>query len=120
MKSKGSSNHSTVNLIKELDKKGKADNIKIWKRLAKDLKRPRRIRRAVNLSRIDRNCNENDVVLVPGKVLGSGKVNKIITISALEFSESSIRKIKENKGKCLSIQELIKKYPDGKKIKIIG
>ncbi len=97
--------------------KGKA---RIWKRLASDLKRPRRIWRRVNLERINKYTKEGDVVVVPGKVLGIGFLDHKIKIWAFSFSEAALRKLKEAKAEILDIKKLMKENPRGSGVKLIG
>jgi large subunit ribosomal protein L18e len=104
--------------IGQLKKKSIDDNTKIWKSIAVDLERPTRIRRVVNLSRINRYTKENDSVIVPGKVLAAGEINHRIIIAALKFSEQAKQKIIEKKGQCLSLPEMMQKNPKG--LRIIG
>ncbi|MCD6547218.1 MAG: 50S ribosomal protein L18e [Nanoarchaeota archaeon] len=113
---RGPTNIQLIKLINELKKLKKP----IWKRVASDLERPRRIRRIVNLSRINRYTKDGDVVVVPGKVLGDGILEKKIEIAAFQFSQSAKEKIKLSGSSAISIQELIKKNPEGKGVKIIG
>ena len=84
------------------------------KAVAKTLSKSRRNRPQVNLSRINRYATDETVV-VPGKILGSGKFDKKLTVAALEFSESARNKINQS-GKALSLSELIKSKP--KKVRI--
>ena len=108
-----------MELINELKKKSLEEKVKIWKRIAQDLEKPTRQRRVVNLSSFDTCTKENEIIIVPGKVLGSGEVNHKITVAAYAFSGSAIDKINKN-GKALSITELMKENPKGSKVRIIG
>jgi len=119
MKRTGPSNIVLRELIKELNKLSSKQKINLWKRVAKDLNRPSRIRRKVNLYKINENAKENETVIVPGKVLATGDINKKITISAFDFSERAKEKINQ-KGKAISIQELMKSNPKGNKVRILG
>lgn len=112
-------NINMVKLVEELKKKSSEEKVKIWKRLALDLERPTRIRRVVNISKLDRFTKKDDVVVVPGKVLGSGDLNHNLTVAAFNFSGQAKEKINQ-KGKALSLDELMKKNPKGKKVKILG
>jgi len=40
----------------------------------------------VNLGRIERYAQEDETVVVPGKVLGSGVLEKNVTVAAVDFS----------------------------------
>lgn len=74
----------------------------------------------MNLSSLDRYTQKNETAVVPGKVLGAGKINHPITVAAFAFSEKAEEKIKAAKGKCLSFFDLVKKNPKGSNVKIIG
>ena len=52
-----------IELITELKKTSIEQDVKIWKRIASDLERPTKQRRAVNLSRIDRYSKSNLVLV---------------------------------------------------------
>ena len=113
-------NTQLAELISDLKKASTLNKAELWKRVAYDLEKPTRQRRIVNLSKISRYSNEDEVILVPGKVLGSGALDKKITIAAYQFSEGAIDKIKEAKGTSIGIDELVKKNPKGNKVRIIG
>ena len=95
-------------------------NSKIWRDIAKKLVKPNRKRIVVNLSRLNRYSKENEIVAIPGKVLGAGKINHPLKVVAFSFSEKARYKIESSKGECLSFSELFKKNPNGSGVKIIG
>ncbi|MAG52574.1 MAG: 50S ribosomal protein L18e [Nanoarchaeota archaeon] len=107
------------NLIRDLTKLGKSKKIKLWLRIANDLEKPTRIRRTVNLYKIDKFTREGETALIPGKVLSVGDLTKKLTIAAYQFSEKAEEKINKS-GKAIKLQDLIKENPEGKKIRIIG
>jgi len=113
-------NEQLQKLIQELKKKSIEEKVKIWKRIASDLEKPTRNRRIVNLSKIDKYTKNDEIIIVPGKVLGSGDLNKKLTIAAYAFSEQALDKIKSNDSKALHIEELMKNNPKGSKVRIIG
>jgi len=119
MKRTGPTNPYLKQLIEDLRKKSFESNTPIWKVIAKKLAKARRKRIDVNLSDIDRNTEKNDTVVVPGIVLGSGELTKPINIAAWKFSQGAKDKIKKIKGKCLTIEELLKENPKGTGVKII-
>ncbi|MHA1300429.1 MAG: hypothetical protein ACTSO9_13500 [Candidatus Helarchaeota archaeon] len=53
------------------------------------------------------------------QVLALGTLDKKILLAAYSFSNDCEEKIKKVKGECISIQELIKRNPEGKNVKII-
>ena len=102
--------------IRELRKQKAA----IWKRIAKDLEKPARKRRTVNLSRINRHAKAGEVIVVPGKVLSAGNLDKKLTIAAWQFSEAAKQKIKSTGGEILTLTQLANKNPKGSRVKLIG
>ena len=120
MRKTGPINQTLKLLINELRKESSTQKAKIWKRVADDLEKASRSRRIVNISKINRYVKDNETIIVPGKVLGSGMLGKSITVAAFSFSESAKTGISKAKGKCLSISELLKQNPKGKDVRIIG
>ena len=108
-------NPELKNLIRELKRLSKKENVNIWNAIAKQLEKSTRRRPAVNLQRINKYGKDNETIIIPGKVLSSGNLDKKVTVAALQFSEKAEEKIKNH----LTIQELMKKNPKGSKIRII-
>ena len=104
------------NLIENLKKLSREKNIKLWRAVAKNLERPRKIRRKINISKIEKYCRNGETALIPGKVLSMGELKKNVKIAAYQFSEKAKEKLKD----CMSIEDLMKKNPEGKKVRIIG
>lgn len=97
----------------------KAYGSRLWKRVAELLLVRRRARISVNLSRINRYTKEGDIIVVPGKVLGAGRLDHKVTIAAWRFSKGALRKIGEVGGEALTIDELVKRNPKGSGIKLM-
>ena len=112
-------NPQLTSLIQELKVLSNKENVKLWKRIARDLEKSTRRYPSVNLWKVDKNTKENETALIPGKVLSSGDINKKITIAALNFSKQAKDKINK-KGKAITIKELIKENPKGSKVRIIA
>jgi large subunit ribosomal protein L18e len=120
MKRTGPTNPALKELIQKLNDLSRKENVKIWARLAFELERPTRQRRIVNLSSLEIHTKDNDEIVVPGKVLATGDLSHKLNVTAFRFSESAVEKIKQAKGSCLSIDELMKKNPKGKGLRIMG
>ena len=116
----GATNPLLKDLIGELKKRSSEQSVNLWKRIALDLERPTRQRRVVNLSRINRHTKEDEVIIVPGKVLGTGMLNHKLTISAYQFSDQAKDKIEKAGSQIISLLDISKDKPNGKKIRIIG
>ncbi|MEA2037998.1 MAG: 50S ribosomal protein L18e [Nanoarchaeota archaeon] len=120
MKRTGPINPLLRELIEELKKKSIEQKVNIWDKIASDLEKPTRRRRVVNLSKISSFTKENETIVVPGKVLGSGVLDHKLTISAYQFSDGAMEKIAKAGAKIVSLNELIQESPKGKRIRIIG
>ena len=106
-------------ILYELRRASRRYNAPIWRYVRELLSRPKRRRVAVNISKLNRYTSENDVVVVPGKVLGAGDIDHRITVAAYDFSLTAYNKLREAGCEILSIPELIERYPKGSGVKII-
>lgn len=120
MRQNKSQNPELLNLIRSLRKKAKENDAAIWRDVANRLSSSRCRRVAVNLSRLNRYTKEKETIVVPGKVLGAGKLEHPITVAGFAFSNQARSKISKAKGKSLTILELLKKNPKGSSVRIIG
>lgn len=113
-------NPERLKVIEKLENFNKDKNYGIWNKIIKELKRSRKNRRCVNLWKINKYTKDNDVVIVPGKVLGSGKLDHKVTVCTFEFSES-VRKLAMNDENLnlISIDDLLKQNPRGSNVKIL-
>ena len=93
---------------------------KLWKRIAKDLSKSTRQRRVVNLYKINKYAREGETIIVPGKVLSIGEIEKKVNVAAYQFSTQAKTKIEDKQGSAITIKELLEKNPDGKKVRILG
>lgn len=107
-------------LVETLLKYSREYNVNIWRVVAEELKKPSRMRRVVNISRVNRYTKAGDYVVVPGKVLGAGNLDHPVVVAAFSFSKSAIEKIKRAGGRAISIFELLREKPSGSNVKIIG
>ena len=92
---------------------------KEWLEVAGIISTPKRKRININLEKIDKESKEGETILVPGKVLSQGEINKKIKIVALGFSKKAREKLSKSKIGISSINEEIKKNPGAKGIKIV-
>jgi large subunit ribosomal protein L18e len=113
-------NQVVIQLVKLLKQASVKNDAPIWSKLAKSALKTSSSRRVVNLNKINDVTKENDVIVVPGKVLGTGNVLHKVTVSSFSISNSAAKKIIESGGKIMSFSEMIEKYPTGKGVNIIG
>jgi large subunit ribosomal protein L18e len=110
----GPSNYYERKLIRDLWK----TQIKIWKTISKKISGPRKNRVKVNLYRINKKTKKNDIIVIPGKVLGMGELNHSLTIACLSYSKSAKRKIEASGSKLIMIKDLLEQNPTGTGVKI--
>ena len=112
-------NQRLQELVSSLKKQSLEQKTNVWKSVALELERPTRNHRVVNLSKIEKYCKDNDVIIIPGKLLSGGLLTKKVTIAAYAFSEKVLEK-SSGKASIISIEDAMKKFPNGKNIRIIG
>ncbi len=94
--------------LKELIEVMERDRKPFWKRVAHFLAKPRRQRVAVNVSKINKYSQEGKTVVVPGKVLGDGPIEKPVVVVAFTFSKRAKEKIEKAGGKAMLLQDYYK------------
>ena len=92
---------------------------KKWVKVAQIISGSRRKYLSTNLNEIDEKTREGDTIIVIGKVLGSGEINKKIRVCALDFSESAKKKLIKVKADLVTILEEINKNKNAEGIKIL-
>lgn len=90
-----------------------------WVEVAGMLSCPRRKRKDINLGELNVFAKEGEKIVVAGKVLSQGEIEKKINVVALGFSERAKEKLLEKGCKVSEIIEEIKSNPDAKEIKIL-
>jgi len=90
-----------------------------WNQVAGFLSGPRRKRICMNIEEISKNSKAGETVLIPGKVLSQGEIDKKIKVVAFNFSEKAKEKLLSAKCETVSIFDEIKSNPSAKGIKII-
>lgn len=113
-------NQVVMQMAKELKQASSKNDAPIWAKLAKLALKTSASRRVVNLNKIDEVTKDNAIIVVPGKVLGTGNVSHKITLSSFSISNTAAKKILESGGSIISFSEMIQKFPTGKGVTIIG
>ncbi len=113
-------NQVVIQMAKELKQASTKNDAPIWLKLAKLALKTSVSRRVVNLTRINEVTKEGEVIVVPGKILGTGNVSHKITLSSFSISNSAAKKIIESGGNIISFKEMIEKFPTGEGVRIIG
>jgi large subunit ribosomal protein L18e len=102
-----------------LERAGKDQKAPIWKAAARILARPGGTRVEVNLGRVSRMAEEGQAFFIPGKVLGTGIIDKKLVVGAFSFSASARSKLEAAGGSALSVEQFLTKYPKGSGVRLV-
>lgn len=92
---------------------------KAWLEVASILSGPKRNRKNINLNELNKELKEKEILVVPGKVLSQGDIDKKGKVVALAFSKKAEEKLLNAKVEVSGIFDEIKKNPEGKGIRIL-
>ena len=112
-------NPNLIELINKLYEQSRNEDVAIWRDVAQRLERSNRRTAEVNLSDIDRHAEDGETILVPGKVLSNGDLDKKVDVVAFKFSAKAQDKIENAGGECISIEEIMENNPKGSNIRIM-
>ncbi|QGA80922.1 50S ribosomal protein L18e [Candidatus Nanohalobium constans] len=101
----------TIEMLQEQD-------APVWSSVAENLGKVNRRRAEVNLSDIERVAEDGETIVVPGKVLGSGYLNKEVNVAAFKASNSAKNQISEE-GEFMFIQDLVEENPEGENVRVV-
>lgn len=107
-------------LALEMKKTARDNDSRFWGDIATRIGKSKDSITEVNVGKISRYASTDDVVVVPGIVLGAGRIEEPVKVAALYFSQSAKNKIEQAGGKALSFRELMEENSKGTNIKIIG
>ena len=113
-------NKALVDLINQLKDHSRNTGAALWRDVAQRLSKSRSNWAQPNLSRLSRHASEDAIVVVPGKLLGSGEIAGSYTVAAYSVSIGAREKIEAAGGKVLSLSELMKKHPKAKGVLLLG
>jgi len=105
--------------VSELKRASRKNNAPIWSSIAKSMSKSVSLKKIVNIKKINDFSKASNIIVVPGKVLGTGNISHKITLCSFSISNSAAKKIIESGGQILKFNQLIEKYPSGNGIKII-
>ena len=106
-------------LIADLKSTTRESGAGVWHDVAARLEKPRSTHAEVNLGRIERYAREDETVIVPGKVLGSGALTKAVTVAAVDFSGSAETKIRQVDGTPIDVAQLLEDNPEGSNVRVM-
>ncbi len=113
-------NPQLVKLIEDLKAKSREHKAPVWRTIAEKLERADRIWSEVNVSKIARFAKEGEMLVIPGKLLGSGSITFAVTVAVFKTSEQARKKIAAAGGRTVTIGELVSANPSGAGVRIMG
>lgn len=90
-----------------------------WNGVAAILSGPRSRRLNLNIGEINKIGKTGEVLVIPGKILSQGEIDKKIKIIAFGFSENAREKLLKAGCEIKTISEEIKKNPEAKELRIL-
>ncbi len=112
------SNPILTELIQDCEEAARTNDAAVWADVADALKTATRNQAEVNISHIERNADDGDTVVVPGKVMGSGQLTKDITVAALSFTQGARAGI-EASGTAQYLEDMVNEHPSGSNVKML-
>lgn len=113
-------NQRLMSLIQELKVSSHKNEAPIWKDIAKRLEKPSRNWAEVNINKISRFAKNDEMIIVPGKLLGLGTIAKPVVVASFKASQTAKKKLESAGGSSITIEEMLKKNPSGKGVRILG
>jgi len=113
-------NPQLAKLIVDLKAMSREHKAPVWRTVAVKLERADRQWSEVNVSKIARFAKEGEMLVVPGKLLGSGIITFGVTVAAFKASAQARKKIEAAGGRAFTIRELASRNPSGAGIRIMG
>lgn len=102
-----------VDLLEKVDPKDK--NSRVAMHILRLAALPKRRRIVVNLNQLSRHAGRDENIVVPGKVLAIGSIDKPFAISTIDCSEAAVKKLKDAGCSVIGLEEMLKR----EKIRII-
>ena len=112
-------NPELASTIGHLKRASRQHQTPLWLTVATFLGKSRRTRIVLNLGQVSRHAKDGDVVVVPGKVLGSGFPRSKLVIAAFKFSPRALVKVEKAGGRCIPLLKLVEENPDGTNVRLI-
>ena len=113
-------NDALIALIGDLKAQSRSTGAALWRDVALRLEASRSNWAEPNLSRLSRTAGEDETILVPGKLLGSGDIIGSPSVAAYSVSAGARSKIEAAGGRVMSIRDLMNDNPNGKGVRILG
>lgn len=112
-------NEALQSLIFDMLEASREHDAPVWRTIAETLSSPTRDQPRVNLYELN-GYDDEEILLVPGKVLGTGVLrDEDLTVAAHKFSDSAREAINAS-GQAITLRSLLNDNEDGTNIRIIS
>lgn len=113
-------NEHRIRMARYMRKAGAEHGAPIWRRVSEYALKPSAARRTVNVKSIGSLTKDGDVVVFPGKVLGTGAISHSISLFCFAISESAASKILAAGGRILDHAGIVAERPTGREVVLLG
>lgn len=93
---------------------------RFWRAVLRHLEASSRRRRAVNIYHLNRVKAPEGGVLVVGKLLGVGVLERPLRVVAFDFSNTALEKVRRAGGEAYYLDEYLEQGGDGRGLVIVG
>ena len=113
-------NEHRIRMARDLKRASLRHHAPIWRRVSEYALKPSAARRSTNVNSIDAHTRQDDVVVFPGKVLGTGTISHRISLFCFGISESAASKIRQAGGRILDHTSIVSERPTGREVVLLG
>lgn len=114
-------NPHLVDTVLALKQASREEEVPVWRAVAEQLEKPSRVHPDVNVGEIQRVADDDaSLIVVAGKVLGGGYLDRSLQVAAWKFSGSAEEKIEDAGGTVLTLSEAVEDVPDGENVQVVG
>lgn len=114
-------NPHLVDTVRGLKTASREHEAPVWRAIAEQLEKPSSVWPSVNVGEIQRVADdEASLIVVPGKVLGAGYLDKDVDVAAWDFTSGAEDKIEDADGRCLTYDDAIEEFSSGEDVQVVG
>ena len=110
----------TTRMARALRRISSENKAPIWRKVAEYALKPSVARRTINVKSIDRLTGDGDVVVFPGKVLGTGSMSHPVSLFCFGISVSAASKVEKAGGRIISHNTITAERPTGSGVVLLG
>ena len=113
-------NEHRIRMARYLKRASAEHEAPIWKRVSEDALKQSASRRTINVKGLGSRTKEGDIVVFPGKVLGTGAISHGVSLFCFGISESAASKIRKAGGRILDHTGVVSERPTGHEVVLLG